>query len=388
MSPRGRRLVLAMVVVGVAVRVFFAFAFRGDDFDMTSFDVVRRLLESDPLGLYQHMAKASRWPYAPGFLPWVRVADLFSTHVGGSFYGLVKLPAIVADMGIAVLVQAFLARRGADERTRLVAFGLVVLGPSFAIISGYHGQIDSVAFFWAVAALVVWEAEGEGRAWQAGLLLGVGGAIKTLPLLLVVAMLPSVRRPREFVVLCMSAGAVVVITLVPFALRDLDALRVLSRYTGLPGQGGLSLAAQPELANYVARQPVAYNSLEQALIDARQVINLGWLLLAASFVWARKVRAPEAAVILWLAAYVFGTGFFFQYLVWGLPFMLMAGRLRLVVAIQATVLVPSVIWYLAPWDSTKVVAPYAALMIALWLGLIGALAHAVWRERQLPIAAA
>jgi hypothetical protein len=51
-----------------------------------------------------------------------------------------------------------------------------MLGPSFIDISGYHGQIDSVAILPAVLALMVWERRPQPtRSVRAGLLIGLGG---------------------------------------------------------------------------------------------------------------------------------------------------------------------------------------------------------------------
>src|SRR5207302_10782054 len=104
---------------------------------------------------------------------------------------------IAADAAIAWLVQAGLGRAGASDRTRLSACALVALGPAFALISGMHGQIDSVAILPAVLALVVWERGGSRRALAAGLLIGRAASIKTAPGLMVLALLPSVRSRRE-----------------------------------------------------------------------------------------------------------------------------------------------------------------------------------------------
>jgi hypothetical protein len=75
----------------------------------------------------------------------------------------------------------------------------------------------------------------------------------------------------------------------------------------------------------------------------------------------------RAASILWLAVWAFGTGFFFQYLVWGLPFLLLDRHLREVAVLQAAVLLPMLLFYLGPWHRELVVVVYATVMLALWV---------------------
>src|SRR5688572_25098143 len=143
-GARYRWLLAGVLVAGAAIRLVLAFATRGVDFDIDSFEAVRGALAEDPLQLYTTVnAEAAHWPYPPGFLPWVAVAGAIESRTGLRFDGLVQLAPIAADLFIAWAVQAFLGARGAGGRTRLMAASLVALGPCFWGISGFHGQIDS-----------------------------------------------------------------------------------------------------------------------------------------------------------------------------------------------------------------------------------------------------
>jgi hypothetical protein len=94
--------------------------------------------------------------------------------------------------------------------------------------------------------------------------------------------------------------------------------------------------------------------------------------------WRRRLPARDAAVVLWLGLYVLGTAFAFQYAVWGLPFLLVAGRLRWALWMQAALLVPELIYYFGPWHGPELLIPlYVALMGVVWLGQAVALAVSV-----------
>jgi Gpi18-like mannosyltransferase len=62
---------------------------------------------------------------------------------------LVKLPAILFDLGLGVLVYA-VARRLGSEKLALGAAALYVLNPAVVFVSALWGQVDSVACFFAL----------------------------------------------------------------------------------------------------------------------------------------------------------------------------------------------------------------------------------------------
>ncbi len=296
---------------------------------------------------------------------------MLASHGGPSLEFTIRLAPIAANLGIAFVVQDFLGRRGGERSTRLAGAALVALGPSFLVVSGYHGQFDAVAFLPAVLALTLWERDLPRRALWAGLLIGLGGALKTVPLLLLVALLPSVRTRREAAVLVGAAALPVLAALAPFAIAGtLPDLHVFT-YRGIPGAGGLSLVADPRIVEiYMGQGAPALGPAFTFLVQHGGIIA-GLALAAVAAVGLRtRATALPLAVLLWLAMYAFGVNFFFQYLVWGLPFFLMAGHLRAVLAVQLFLLGPSIILYGRPWASLAILVICAGAMIVAWLGWV------------------
>jgi hypothetical protein len=370
--PAAPRALWGMIAVGIAVRVVLAWTTRGLPYDVDSFALVRSALGAHPLHLYSivNPAGAYHWPYPPGFLPLVSLASAVADITGG-FGHLIRMPAILADAALTWLVWRGLEGR-ADPRDRLLAAGLVSFGPVFIAISGYATQIDAVAILPALAALLVWERAGEGRrALLAGVLIGIAGAVKTVPLLMVLALAPSARSRREVVVLLASAAAVVLLTLIPFLIADSAGILGIRHYSGAPGMGGISLLLQPNLAQIWLTRPVALSGLERFLfLEHAWIPNA--LLLAAFAAYAARVRpAPRpAAALLWLMVLAFGSGFFFQYLVWVLPFLLLAGHVRAAALLQAAVTLPMLVYYVTAWRSDGIVYVYVALMLVVWAGWV------------------
>ncbi len=367
-----------MLALGLVIRLIVAFSTYGVAFDINSYAIVEAQLQRDPLHLYSSMVlpigeiEALRWPYPPGFFPWILASAGIDSTLGLPFHGLIQLPSIFADAALALLVYIYLGARERSERTRLAAAGLIALGPSFMAVSGYHGQIDSIAFLPAVAALMVWEGRPSGsRAISAGLLIGIAAAIKTVPLLLLLALLPTARSRREALTLSATAVAVPLVLMAPFAIADFDGASEILSYSGAPGVAGISLLVQPDLAEFwLLRTPVALSGASEALGDIDGAISLAAVAAIGLFALRFRPRAIDAAVLLWLGVYAFSPNLFIHYAVWGLPFFLLAGYVREVAIAMAALSVPTIAVYLAPWENTAIVSVYVPIMVALWLGTV------------------
>jgi hypothetical protein len=369
----------AIVAVGVAVRVALAFATVGSTADIAAWRAVAEAVEDDPLRPYlvndswEGGTAIPAWPYLPAYLPWLVAALGLHNLLALPFHGIVQLAPIAADVGIAVAIYIYLGWRRAAARLRLAGAALVMLGPSFIAISGYQGQIDSVAILPAVLALMAWERRGAAtRARDSGVLIGIGVAIKTVPGLVVLALLPAARSARERLWLIGAAVAVPVAVSIPFAVADPGGFESAIGYGGVPGRGGLSLVVQPsvmwDLLTGGVLEPHP-TELREAVADSARWVTIAVLAAMAVFLFRYRPRPVDGAVLLWLAIYVFVPNFLIQYLVWGLPFFIMAGYLRETAILQLALVPATVITYqVSPTGGVDegLATLYVATMIALW----------------------
>lgn len=206
----------ALVLAGVAIRTWIALTNYGVGYDTDTASIVARLLSTHPLHAYSSI----RYPYPAGYLPVLLVCHWFSDLVGAPFWAVWKLPSIAGDAGLILALVWGVGRLGGSPRLRLACAALVALGPIFVIVSGYHGQLDPVAILPALLAVVIWQLEGPGRGWQAGLLIGLGAAIKTVPFFMVLALLPTARSRREAAMTVTCALAVPLLSILPFLAAD------------------------------------------------------------------------------------------------------------------------------------------------------------------------
>jgi uncharacterized membrane protein len=220
--------------------------------------------------------------------------------------------------------------------------------------------------------VVIWTAwDDPRRALAAGALIGVGGLLKTVPLVVVLALLPWARSHRERALLVGSAGAVFTLGLLPFAIADAGGLSRALDYSGVPGVGGISLVAQPNLARaWMNEAPVLPSEITLALIDYGSVIPAIALAAVALFLLRMRPEPVVGASLVFLALWAFGVNFFLQYVVWGFPFLLAAGYVREVALAQLLMLPALVLVYLRPWESSTAAWVYAPASIALWVASV------------------
>lgn len=146
----------AVLIVGFLIRLAFI-RVQGFTNDVASFEAwAIALVAHGPRGFY---ASTNFLDYPPGYfyilglIGWIW-AGFFGNHDPGYtiLAALVKLPAIIADLGIGALLYA-LARRFTSQVVALGVAALYVLNPAVIFVSALWGQVDSVAAFFALFAI-------------------------------------------------------------------------------------------------------------------------------------------------------------------------------------------------------------------------------------------
>jgi hypothetical protein len=376
-----RRLLLsigALIAIGTALRLWIAFTNYGFKYDIDSAYITAALLVSHPLHAYQDV----RYPYPAGFFPVILVCHYIAQGFAIAFYKVWKVPAILCDAGIAALLAFALDRLGAPPRERLIAVALVALGPSFILVSGYHGQIDSVAIMPALAGLIVWKLGlgGDRRAWYAGLLIGLGAAVKLPPLFTVMALLPSARSRREAAILVGCAVAIPVLSVVTFLLDNPGPTwHSLTYNDGVPGLGGLSVLIQPSLVRSWQHGVVFVPTSATVWFYEKQNWIVGLSALAAGG-WAywRRLEPVTAAALIWVTVYVANFDWAYQYFIWGFPFFLLAGWRRSVAILQLLLALPAAQIYFH-WSLPTFSWAYVPLIMLVWALFAGWLVAIVRR---------
>ena len=211
-----------------------------------------------------------------------------------------RLPSIVADIATALIVSRLIS---ALSPWALV---LLALNPISILISGFHGNTDSVMVCFIVAAIYAVKKE---RWWVAGVVFGMSINIKVVPLLLLPGFLVYVRGRGRIAFAVAALGTVCVASL-PYLLHDsVTIVRTVLGYHGLFTNSGL--------AHYANLGGYAIDILAGPL---RALIMLSGVFLP----W--YLRRCNTSLYVVCAAIVFAFYFLtpslaLQYLVWGTPFV-------------------------------------------------------------------
>jgi uncharacterized membrane protein len=360
-----RNLLLAVIALGTAIRIVVAFTNRGVKYDVDSAYIVAAALKSNLLHVYD----TARWPYPGGFFPILLLTRWTADVTGLVFYGVVKLPLIAADAGLALAVWWGAIASNATVGSKRAATALVALGPSFILISGFHAQMDPAAILPAVIAVLIWVYDNpRRRALKAGVLIGIGASFKSVPLFMLLALLPTANSNRERMTVIALALAIPAISILPFLIADGHTVqKALTANQGVPGWGGISLFAQPRLIHYWLHGiPFTPTQLTRQLTLNQNKIVLAAVLIAGAVAYRKRMPPITAAALIWAAVYVANPNWSFQYFIWGLPFFLLAGLTIPTAIVQALLALPAAELYFR-WGVNNFEWAYLPLIYAAWL---------------------
>jgi uncharacterized membrane protein len=285
------------------------------------------------------------YPYPPLWAPFEAGAEWLSRHGVGSFPINVKLPVLFADLLIVIALVA----AGRAGRAPPAAAWIYAAHPVSVLVTGFHGQFDSIALLFVLLAL---DALARGRRDASALLLAAAIGTKSFPVLLVpfLAFAGAATWPRalRFAILALAPVALV---LLPFAIADLPALRrELLAYSGIADFGwtgfvrGVTWLATGDLARSEARfWPVASMASKVLFLAAWGAVILatrrGWLALTPA----------RACLTTFVAFNVFYGALSAQYLLWVVPLaVLWPGRALAAHAAAATAGLVGFYLFLAP----------------------------------------
>lgn len=165
-----------LLALGLALRLIIAYVLlpgSGFKVDLGSFaGWAMELARNGPWGLYDRPVFVD---YTPGYLYVLWGLGLLSQLSGIAIESLLKLPAIAADLALALAIFALAAELGASRRGALAASAVFLLVPITWFDSAVWAQVDSVGtLFLVLAVRELWR----GRSERAAILTTIAAIIK------------------------------------------------------------------------------------------------------------------------------------------------------------------------------------------------------------------
>ncbi|MCU0479132.1 MAG: hypothetical protein MUE92_10405, partial [Chloroflexi bacterium] len=165
-----------LLALGLALRLIIAYVLlpgSGFGVDLGSFSAwAIELARNGPWGLYDRPIFVD---YTPGYLYILWGLGLVSETFGIAIDSLLKLPAIIADLALALAIFALAAELGASRRGAIAAAAVFLLVPVTWFDSAVWAQVDSVGtLFLVLAVRELWR----GRSERAAILTTIAAIIK------------------------------------------------------------------------------------------------------------------------------------------------------------------------------------------------------------------
>ena len=356
------------------------------DFQAAGFDVLHH---QDPI----LNARQNGWGSLPVYAFALAGAYWTTLHVHLSWLIIARIPAILSDIGVVVLVGALAGAAG--ERPALRRFQYAC-NPLAILVCSVHGQAEPFCFLFVLAAFVIILRAGphvSGRlAGIAGILFGLAIATQTWPAVFGPALLlavPSWRRRAQF-----AAGAAGIIALLfvtlpvtvgtPIAKLPYIATQFYDTRPsfGTWGWGGAWLTVHP------TKFPVWQDPLWLNAGSIGTKAAIACALLAVW--WWRRAHPLDIATATTTTLVALTPSFGTQYLLWQAPSATVRPA-RLSMALQIVLGAYAAIFYLPMqmltgynWAIANNVMMFVSLGVAAFMIVALPWRRRLWHPPQLP----
>lgn len=263
-------------------------------------------------------------PYLPFQMYVFALADGAANAFNVSFFALVRIPTILADLTIVALLYRVTSELRGDDREAFRNALAYAVCPFPVMVAVYHGQFDSISVMFALASwFTIVSRPLSGRSVLIGAaLLGVGILEKTWPVFLLPVLLVQIDAIRSRLIFLATAIGVPVVAcilyVVAFSASLSFLIRRITKYRAPPNLDGHTL-----ILDHLSRR---MTMLKPALEWDN---HYGTLIVFAAVLIALAVylprRQPLAATIAVIVAFLTATtnGGSYHYL-WVVPFAILA----------------------------------------------------------------
>jgi C-terminal four TMM region of protein-O-mannosyltransferase/Dolichyl-phosphate-mannose-protein mannosyltransferase len=156
--------ILIALALGLAIRLILLYLLPGSGFgpDLASFRFWANDLATN--GLYGFYERDFFHDYTPGYLYVLWLVGTVGKAIGG-IGDLIKIPPVIADVGIAYLAWSMLRELGVRDRLAVLAALVVMLNPIFWFDNVIWGQVDSFGVLFLLLGLrSLWRDQPERAA--------------------------------------------------------------------------------------------------------------------------------------------------------------------------------------------------------------------------------
>lgn len=268
--------------------------------------------------------------YSPAMLYFTWFVRFLSDTIHLPFNFCLRLPSILADIGTTIVLWNWLKIRCnlaqnqpfATNFPHITPLSLLfyALSPVAILISGFHGNTDSILIFFVL--LSVWLFERGAPIWMVGVAFGMSLNFKVASLIFLPLFLLNLKGFRPRIEYSISVIATFVLCGMPYLAQDPDfILRRIFGYSGQYGGWGISLLLR------IVAEATGIETPNYFFLRFGKIALIAALLCSA--IWLNSLkRKPD---LLWqcgfiaLIFFVFTPSFGNQYLAWLAPLIVVFG---------------------------------------------------------------
>lgn len=315
--------IVGLGLIGVVLKLVIAFNTFGTSDVLIFYQFAKALTQHDLGWLYQHSIYFNHPPLTAYYLRLIFFLDHQAAfrESGLTFPVLLRLPGILADF-VVVFVFFRVSKVEAVIRLPTWALALFALSPVSLMISGFHGNTDSVMVMFLV--LASWMCL-KNRPWLCALFFALSCQIKIIPLLFFPILFFFWQARRASLAFALPF-ALTSIALWAEALLKFPALffKNVLLYGSLWGSWGITYwlrLTQWRQFNDTGDFNLPF-AASVAVLLLKAVIIVAVLLIAWRRRYLRNPAVIDSIGYGWIIFFVFSPGVCAQYMVWLAPFVL------------------------------------------------------------------
>jgi 4-amino-4-deoxy-L-arabinose transferase-like glycosyltransferase len=261
------------------------------------------------------------FPYAPVSMFYPALCLELSWILGIPFHAVIKLFAILADVGIVSVLYA-MGGRLFGRRTAIRAAVLYALNPVSILVSSFHGNIMPLVVLLMVTAYLLFRLDPDKNLVVSGLFLGLAVGWRSFPILLLPFFLASIDGTAKKIRFAACVVVPVVLSMIPFAW--LDARPMMHEMLSYSGWGihhgpfaivrGLHLLS---IGHVTWENPSGWTPW---MISSKFAFLA---LYAIAAIFARRLGLLNGILVTFFLFDVVYSGVASQYLIWTVPFLLL-----------------------------------------------------------------
>ncbi len=264
------------------------------------------------------------FPYAPVSMFYPALCLELSWILGIPFHFVIKLFAILFDVGIVFVLYA-IGGKLLPRRKAISCAALYALNPVSILVASFHGNIMPLIVLLMVTAYLLFRVDPDKNLVVSGLLLGLAVGWRSFPILLLPFFLASIEEKAKKIRFAACVVVPVILSMLPFAW--LDARSILHEMFSYSGWGihhgpfgilrGLHLLS---IGSVTWDNPPAWTRW----MSSSKFAFLALYGIAAIF--ARRIGLLNGILVTFSLFYSVYSGVASQYLIWTAPFLLLADR--------------------------------------------------------------